>query len=275
MNQLVLHHTTSTQLDLALRRPSHGYLFVGQPGLGKTQAAHNFAKALLGSHATTGDIERWILLIAPEEGKKISISQAKEVAGFVNRKIPSGIESKVVIIDHAELLGIEAANSLLLLIEEPPPSTVIIFVSDSIDSLPKTILSRLQLINFYAPTKAQLAGLIETLNIPAEITNIIGRVPAKLEQSCSQEELNHIIEINIQAEAMLSTSLPDRLIVASSIDSKPKAAAIISALAVKLQAQSPSTLWLKRSNSLILAQLHLYNNGSPKFVIESLALEFE
>ena len=33
--------------------------------------------------------------------------------------------------------------------------------------------------------------------------------------------------------------------------------------------------WLRHSHGLILARLHLYNNGNPKFVLEKLALDFE
>jgi DNA polymerase-3 subunit delta' len=68
----------------------------------------------------------------------------------------------VAIIDDAETLSEEAANSLLKTLEEPKNRVIVILISDSRDSLPATVVSRLQVINFSPVPEAEiLTGLLD------------------------------------------------------------------------------------------------------------------
>ncbi|MEI6581481.1 MAG: AAA family ATPase [bacterium] len=274
MSELILHPTTASQLDTAALQPTHGYLFTGATGLGKTSSALNLAKTLLGNQASAGDFGRWILFIEPEEGKKLRLEQLERVHDFANHSKPSSINSKVIILDGADLLTIEAANSLLLLLEEPPPFTTIILVAERKEMIPKTVISRLQLINFYPPTSSQIEALISEYKVSPETYSVIGRYPARLISASLEDSVTHE-QLLAKAQSFLEGGISDRLVVSSGIADKSEARVLISTISRNMQKQSFSRHWFVRANSLIKAQIHLYNNGNPKFVLEHLALEFE
>lgn len=271
MNKLVLHPTTSKQLSLALKKTKHAYLFVGPDGLGKTTAALEFATVLMGEHVEAGDLNRWIYVLKPDEGKKISIAQVKEVAKFANQSKASSVKKKVVIIDQADNIGIEAANSLLYMLEEAPSNTVFILVAKNSESLPSTVVSRLQIIRFYEPSKQQLEEFVQANNIDPKYIDLIGRRPARL---LNTELLKHQLFLDKLADKFIELDLVGRLAVSTELTDKLQVEEFFKNLARKLIANEDQ-FTIRRGESLLLAQLHLYNSGNPKFVLECLALEFE
>jgi DNA polymerase III delta prime subunit len=77
-----------------------------------------------------------------EDGKKnISIDQIREINEFALNK-PIEKEFKVVLINGAENLSIEAQNSMLKILEEPPSYLKFVLEASRSKSLLKTILSR-------------------------------------------------------------------------------------------------------------------------------------
>jgi len=154
------------------------YIFSGPDNLGKTTIAKYFAKNLLcqerkgnspcencptcnhfnislknnetvendrESMNTHGDFH----LIKKEKDKKnISIDQVRDFIRSLS--MSSFLNSyKIGIIKHAESLNQEAANALLKTLEEPRKDVVIILITHSIETLPKTIVSRSKILNFH------------------------------------------------------------------------------------------------------------------------------
>lgn len=76
----------------------------------------------------------------------IGIEDIKEIQKTLFLK-PIQSEKKACIIQEAQLLTIEAQNSMLKILEEPPANTLIILTTDSKELLLPTILSRCQLID--------------------------------------------------------------------------------------------------------------------------------
>jgi DNA polymerase-3 subunit delta' len=70
-------------------------------------------------------------------------------------------KGKVGIIYPAEAMTYPAANSLLKILEEPPKDTMIILITESIGKLPKTILSRSQIINCAHPSNEESIEWLE------------------------------------------------------------------------------------------------------------------
>ncbi|MCF7858453.1 MAG: DNA polymerase III subunit delta' [Candidatus Cloacimonetes bacterium] len=60
---------------------------------------------------------------------------------------------KIAIIEHADLMNVQAANAFLKTLEEPPEDTIIILTTSKPNSLLPTILSRCQNLNFYPVPK--------------------------------------------------------------------------------------------------------------------------
>lgn len=136
---------------------SSTYIFSGLKDLGKFQVAKAFAFNLIFSSKGTdedrdrlaknsGDLQ---ILELEEDKKNISIKQVREL--IKNLNLSSFLNSyKVAIIKDAHKLSIEAANALLKTLEEPENKVLIILLTEKIDDLPQTIVSRSQILNFQA-----------------------------------------------------------------------------------------------------------------------------
>lgn len=153
---------------------SHAYIMNGPKDLGKSTVAYYFAKNLIckkdvfscdecascNRFARAGrniddSVDPNLILIKKEEGKKnISIEQIRE---FVAKLGMTSFDDsyKIGIIKGADTLSLEAANSLLKTLEEPRKKVVIILIVNNLEALPKTIVSRSQVLNF-RPVKTNI-----------------------------------------------------------------------------------------------------------------------
>lgn len=79
-----------------------------------------------------------------EEGDKLGIEQARIIKQHFSLK-PYSAKGRVVIIEDASVLTIEAQNALLKTLEEPPIEAILILGTKSDANLLPTILSRCQI----------------------------------------------------------------------------------------------------------------------------------
>lgn len=73
---------------------------------------------------------------------------------------PSGGKRRIAIIDDADWLNQEGANSLLKTLEEPSPRAIIILISTSVQRQLPTIRSRSQVVMFHPLTPEQVAACL-------------------------------------------------------------------------------------------------------------------
>jgi DNA polymerase III subunit delta' len=89
---------------------------------------------------------------AKAPSKDIRIDQIRALSDFMN--ISTHRQGKrVIVLYPAEALNAASANALLKTLEEPPPNTVFILVSNSLDRLLPTILSRCRKFALLMPTQ--------------------------------------------------------------------------------------------------------------------------
>ncbi len=150
-------------LDRAAQgRLPHAVLLAGPAGLGKRAAAAWMAAQRLDidSGALLPDYPlevpnhpdmTWISVA--EDKQAISIEQIRALIGQLNLTSYEG-GSKVAVIEPANAMTINAANSLLKTLEEPPGDTLIVLIADRVGKLPATIFSRCQRIEFTPPTES-------------------------------------------------------------------------------------------------------------------------
>lgn len=155
------------QARLANRLP-HALLFKGVAGIGKSHFAYEFAQSILclsddqtnspcgkchGCRQVIGHAHPDLFEIMPEkEGQAIKIDQIRLVTEFASQSsLQNGF--RVVIINPAHAMNVNAANALLKTLEEPAHHVIIILVSHQIHRMPVTILSRCQRVNFTCPDR--------------------------------------------------------------------------------------------------------------------------
>ena len=120
---------------------SHSYIFSGIKGIGKYTFAKDFAKCILEDSMMQDYYE-----LGPD-GKSIKVAQIRELQHVINIK-PTFSKKSVYIIDDADLMTIEAQNSLLKTLEEPPEYAVIILIVHNERSILSTVKSRCVNIKF-------------------------------------------------------------------------------------------------------------------------------
>ncbi|MGM0603234.1 MAG: DNA polymerase III subunit delta' [Bacillota bacterium] len=172
--------------EIKKERISHAYLFSGQKGLGKKKLAVEFAKALFCSRQNLDSCDSCIncrkvdhrnhpdlKIIAREEDKSaISIDQIRELKKEIAYK-PYESERKIYIIEDADLMTKEAANSLLKTLEEPPSFATIILLAEDAGKLLPTIVSRCQEIKLTDLSAEMIEDILLQKNISPEKAEVI------------------------------------------------------------------------------------------------------
>ena len=159
---------------------AHAYLFYGQESIGKKKLAIALAKALNCKGPDPLDacdecesclkIERGVhpdfFFIEPTSTPKSrELAIRIETVRDLQKKLaylPYEGKTKVVVIDSADLLNHQAANSFLKTLEEPPTSTVLILISSNPHRLLPTLLSRCQGIQFHRLSSSDIRKIIQS-----------------------------------------------------------------------------------------------------------------
>lgn len=149
-------------------RPAHAYLFYGPRGVGKAKTALAFAAALncpsaCGTCVSCRSIQAHtnpdFHYVEPEGQQTILRAQIVDLLKVVHLKRRPG-SYKVVVIDEAQTLGQEAANTLLKTLEEPPEGVVFVLVASNMDRVLSTIASRCQRVAFSALDVSVVADIL-------------------------------------------------------------------------------------------------------------------
>ncbi len=146
------------------RRLPHALLLTGPQGCGKGMFAAAFARVLLCERPTAagtacGRCRSCELLeagthpnliqVSPEEDSiAIRIDQIRALIEQIALTTAGAEAMRVVLIQPADAMNRNAANSLLKTLEEPPLRTLLILVAHAPATLPATIRSRCQRIDF-------------------------------------------------------------------------------------------------------------------------------
>jgi DNA polymerase-3 subunit delta' len=183
------HNEAEAQLatGLAAGKLHHAWLMVGPEGVGKATLAYRFARAALSDAAAGGQLfgDDARLLVHPDtrashlvrglshpdllvirrpfdiKAKRfktaITVDEVRRLRNFLGHK-QIGDGWKVVIVDTADDLNVNAANALLKSLEEPPARVLFFLVSSMPGGLLTTIRSRCRLLHMGPLGREDLIG---------------------------------------------------------------------------------------------------------------------
>jgi len=148
---------------------AHSYLFAGGDHIGKRLVAKTFAASLVYQEKPcfkclfkTEVLERFhpdIIEVKPLK-EKIGINQIRELKGRL-ALTPFSKRYKIIIIEEAEKLTKEAANSFLKLLEETPKSSIIILITNDLRAILPTVRSRCQILRFSLPSLKETENYLQ------------------------------------------------------------------------------------------------------------------
>ena len=148
------------QTQLANQKISHGYLFVGARGCGKTSVARIFAHEI--NHFDYQLEDNYVDIIEIDAAVFTMVENIRELRDKA-MLTPTIGKYKVYIIDEIHMLSKNAFNALLKILEEPPEHVVFIFATTNPEKIPATILSRVQIFHFKLADKSVMQPFLENI----------------------------------------------------------------------------------------------------------------
>lgn len=139
---------------------AHALLLSGPPGAGKGFLTRKLAEDIIGLRAERIFTSQAGLLICPENGS-IGIDAIRELRHFLRLKTTG--QHRVVLIEDAETMTIEAQNALLKILEEPPLDTKLLMTVNGEEALRPTIYSRVQHVVMRFPAKNKIIDHFKAL----------------------------------------------------------------------------------------------------------------
>ncbi len=226
---LVGQDTTKKILENAIKTgaTSHGYLFVGPKGTGKTSSARLLSKALNCTNRKSLQSEPCNQCSSCKEISSGHSLDVLEIDAASNRGIdeirdlrdkiryaPSGSKYKIFIIDEVHMLTKESFNALLKTLEEPPKHAIFIMATTEPDKVPDTILSRVQefqfnraLINDLVKRISQIVK-IEKIKIENAAINLI----AQKSDGSFRDALSILDQVNSVGEKNITLNIVEKTI---------------------------------------------------------------
>ena len=212
IDQIKGHEPIKFQLQQALTkdRLPHALLFSGPSGIGKKKMAWALAQNLLCQEGNScGKCYNCLsvskehnesVLCITHETLQIRLQDVKAIPPFLS--LQSFSKAKIVLIDSAEKLNLQAANFLLKIIEEPPPKSFFFFISSRPSKLPITIRSRIQNLRFQSLPKSVIKEIV-----PKETADwIINGSQGRLDLIEELKSLKEIRELSFSLWSKISTT---------------------------------------------------------------------
>ncbi len=183
LSDVVGHDRVVEVLRRSLRsgKTAHAYIFEGPSGCGRRKTALALIQALFCPTATddacgvcascskvANGNHADIHIVEPLPDKRdINISQLRDVQRDLAMR-PYEAPRAACIIEPADKMNVNSANSFLKTLEEPPGNAIIILITENADMLLSTIRSRCQLVRFSPLSPEHVRLLLERNGMEAE-----------------------------------------------------------------------------------------------------------
>ncbi len=208
---------------------SHAYLFYGPASVGKRRTAFELAKALnclesgpedgCGACSSCRKIDSGThpdcFLLEPVKSSPTSREAVIKIEAVreLQKKLsflPYEGKTKVAVIDGAEAMNPQAANTFLKTLEEPPAQTVLILIAANPFLLLPTLVSRCQGVKFDPLAPETVETILEQVLDPEERENM-GPEEFKLRAARSMGGIRRALDADIQKTEAVRRELVELL----------------------------------------------------------------
>jgi DNA polymerase-3 subunit delta' len=282
---LLLHPKVDKAVTNFIKQPSHALLIVGANGMGKAALANYIGFQLLSVDENSITQYPYFRHLRATNNS-ISIADVRELQSFTSLKTP-GQQTirRLILIEYAEMMTIEAQNAFLKLLEEPPTDTVIIMTVTNLRAVLPTIQSRAQKIVLKPLENKEIVSYFETQKYSDQDIkqannlsgNRIGLMAAILENSS-----DHMLVKGVEtAKKVLSLPLFERLGLIDNLakqkDDLPvllEAMRRISRIMLAKSSERDETIeikkWHRRIAVILKTEVLLGKNAQPKLLLTNL-----
>lgn len=187
---------------------SHGYLFCGTRGTGKTSVAKIFSRAVNCLNPIDGEPcnqckncleileDRSVDVLELDAASNNGVDNIRELK-TMGVYPPSNLKKKVYIIDEAHMLSNSAFNALLKILEEPPEHLIFILATTDPDKLPDTVKSRVQRFDFHTISKRAIEGALKAAakKLNEELEDNVYRLIANESRGSMRDALSQLDQL--------------------------------------------------------------------------------
>jgi hypothetical protein len=270
---LLLNPKSKAKYDQILEHTPHCLLLIASVGCGKETLLKELANNKLKDKKAGNFIE-----ILPEDDKtSIGIDQVRQIKS--NLKLKS-LDHRIIMINNAQFLTIEAQNSLLKILEEPPKNVHFFLSSDNINSILETIQSRSAIWRLVMPQIDQIKEYYKDNREIDKLISICGNRIGLIGTIINSENSHPLLDAIELSKEILAESRFDRLTRVDALSKDhPQTKILLEALEITCKAaleysvskrSDSAKQWNNRLKAVMKAQNLLRDNVLPKLVIARL-----
>lgn len=188
-------------------RLAHAYLFEGMKGTGKRDAGILLAKTFYCHLPINGYIpceacsnckrinsgNHPDVHIVEPDGLSIKKAQIQALQAEFSK---TGVESnkKLYMILYADRMTVNAANSLLKFLEEPNHGTIAILMTEQVQQILPTILSRCQTISFKSLSPVKIIELLKLNGVESHTAPILAQLTNNIEEAIEYSQNDWFVQ---------------------------------------------------------------------------------
>lgn len=164
MKRLV-HPNTQKQLDSAKLSNNQCFIITGLQGTGKMYLSEYLAEYMLDLSSEKLGTYPFYMHVAPKD-RSVGIDSVRGIHKFLHLKTigHNARYRRVIIIENAHYMTLEAQNALLKTLEEPPTDTIIILTAIKSRKILPTVLSRVQNISIHTPSYSDVSNYFNNVD---------------------------------------------------------------------------------------------------------------
>jgi len=276
MPSIYINPRTKQSLNTLVKDLPQSIVFTGPEGVGLTSAVEYVADALKVKP----------IYVLPEKDEKADLEKGVITVDIIRRlySMTKTIEkgTRLIVIDYAERMGVQAQNAFLKLLEEPGKNTHFILLTHSVSKLLPTIRSRVQVTEINPITAEQSDKLLDEIGIAdktrrSQLLFIATGLPAQLTLLTSDEQLfEERAQIIRDARSYLQSRSYDRLRIAFAYKDSREKALLMLLDAMKLlqgslkSGQNPEQV--KKVSALLEVHERIEANGNVRTQLSSVEL---